>query len=381
MLSKQLDMLTLFTHKVTSRKHGSGQELKINVESLRDQSSIGITCGRLIDATGHNLVLSRVLPFSSARISNIPPSQLSFHLSNANAPFYVIGSGKTAMDTCKFIAEDPRNMRDCEVTLIGGRGTWFLNRDVLYPSHPGPLDFGSVPAVVTEMALYYRGADTDTQQLFLHLERKGFLHHVLTWTPQVCYSGILGEREVSVIRKVLGTRQIQGHAKDVIDRDQNTMLVTKRGSEYPVAEGACFVHCLNGFSPEPAPMISMNGLALNTGTLFFSSAASAWLLTPLFLRGELRRVADQFLALPALGNGEHVLFQTLMGIMYNFLRLAEAAPLHFMTAQRHNYDMSYFGFFQANLAMMMFMLKTRGTNWEDVIRTSLTRLQDVQTEA
>lgn len=96
-------------------------------------------------------------------------------LCESEAPVYVLGSGKTAIDTMNMLSKK-LNIRD-RLHCICGRGTVFINRDVAFPD-----SFSSDPNSPTktfvdwsiDMAEYFNGGNA--QELLCEFQKQGFLH-------------------------------------------------------------------------------------------------------------------------------------------------------------------------------------------------------------
>jgi len=87
---------------------------------------------RLIKAYGLAVTPNEPLDVSSRRVESVSPDYCdvrSGEIRDSNAPVWIIGGGKTAMDTAHaLITACPWR----EVNLIAGRGTFFANRDRLF---------------------------------------------------------------------------------------------------------------------------------------------------------------------------------------------------------------------------------------------------------
>ena len=88
---------------------------------------------RLIKASGFGVVPNDPLGISSARVVSVSPDFCDMRgdeMRASDAPVWVVGGGKTAMDTAHtLITEYPGR----EVNLVAGSGTFFSNRDRLFP--------------------------------------------------------------------------------------------------------------------------------------------------------------------------------------------------------------------------------------------------------
>ena len=99
-----------------------------------DGHSLVIEAKRLIKAYGLPVMPNDPLEISSARVQSVSPDYCdvrSGEMRASDAPVWIIGGGKTAMDTAHaLIAEYPGR----EVNLVAGQGTFFSRRDRLFPA-------------------------------------------------------------------------------------------------------------------------------------------------------------------------------------------------------------------------------------------------------
>jgi cation diffusion facilitator CzcD-associated flavoprotein CzcO len=97
-----------------------------------DGQALTIEAKRLIKAYGMRVTPNDPLEISSARVQSVSPDYCDVRSGEIRAgdePVWIIGGGKTAMDTAHaLITECPGR----EVNLVAGRGTFFANRDRLF---------------------------------------------------------------------------------------------------------------------------------------------------------------------------------------------------------------------------------------------------------
>jgi cation diffusion facilitator CzcD-associated flavoprotein CzcO len=88
---------------------------------------------RLIKAYGFGVVPNDPLEISSERVVSVSPDFCDMRqgeMAETDTPVWIIGGGKTAMDTAHaLITEYPGR----EVNLVAGSGTYFTNRDRVLP--------------------------------------------------------------------------------------------------------------------------------------------------------------------------------------------------------------------------------------------------------
>jgi hypothetical protein len=204
----------------------------------------------------------------------------------SDAPVWVVGGGKTGMDTAHtLITEYPGR----EVNLLAGSGVVFVNRDELYPDGLRRWWGGSRGGrVFGELAGRFDGTNgAEVRRWFL--ERAGIS---LVPEPQTFFLANLSEKENRTIAEGL-QRVVVDHLDDVVDRDGGTELILRSGDSMPVEPGSWFVNCTGYLlrseeQHEPAASASGNVVSINmrAHTLWLTPW-SAYFLTHLLFRGEL----------------------------------------------------------------------------------------------
>ena len=154
----------------------------------------------------------------------------------SDTPVWVIGGGKTAMDTAHaLITEYPGR----EVNLVAGSGTFFLSRDRFFPTGARRWWGGTlVSSTAMEMARRFDGTnETDVGNWFRATYG--------TWlTPDTgnFLLGVLSESENKTIAAGLND-VIMDHFVDVVDRDGATDLVFRSGATKAIQPGSWIVNC------------------------------------------------------------------------------------------------------------------------------------------
>ena len=99
-----------------------------------DGQLLVVEAKRLIKAYGFRVVPNDPLEISSERVQSVSPDFCDMRgdeMRASDTPVWIIGGGKTAMDTAHaLITEYPGR----EVNLVAGSGTFFLNRDRFFPA-------------------------------------------------------------------------------------------------------------------------------------------------------------------------------------------------------------------------------------------------------
>lgn len=137
-VSKAVNLETVFGHTVTACDEvetDPGPYARITFHPNDDPAQVTtVTAKRAIHAPGINYRPPQPLVLSSNTVISIIPQDLRATLAaSPGAPVYVIGGGKSGMDTILATFEaDPAR----KVVLVGGPGTSFINRSHSFPAGP-----------------------------------------------------------------------------------------------------------------------------------------------------------------------------------------------------------------------------------------------------
>jgi hypothetical protein len=204
---------------------------------------------RFIKAYGFQAKPNEPLEISSARIQSVSPDYCDMRCDEMRAsdsPVWIIGGGKTAMDTAyALITEYPGR----EVNLGAGSGTYFLSRDRLLPTGAGRWWRGkSFSKLALDVTRRFDGTnETEVKDWFRNTYG--------TWlTPQTgnFLVGLLSESENKTIAAGLND-VIMDHLVDVVDRNGGTDLVLRSGSTKAIQPGSWIVNCTGYFKSDDRP--------------------------------------------------------------------------------------------------------------------------------
>ncbi len=263
------------------------------VVRIRCRSNAGeirvIEADRLIRAPGFSIQPNDPLPLSSPRVHSVSPDHVDLRgseIAASQAPVWVVGGGKTGMDTAHTLVTTYPGR---EVNLIAGSGVVFVNRDELYPAGLRRWWRGSLGGdVFGELARRFDGTNgAEVRRWFL--ERAGLS---LVDEPETFFLANLSEREKRTVSEGL-RRVLLDHLEDVVDRDDGVELIMRSGGARSVEPGSWFVNCtgylLKG-DQQHEPVVSPSGNVLSINmrahTLWLTPW-SAYFLTHLFFRDEL----------------------------------------------------------------------------------------------
>jgi Pyridine nucleotide-disulphide oxidoreductase len=204
-----------------------------------DGRHLMIEAKRLIKAYGFRIVPNDSLEISSTRVQSVSPDFCDMRgddMQASDAPVWIIGGGKTAMDTAyALITEYPGR----EVNLVAGSGTFFSSRDRLFPAGARRW-WGGLPVsrLGPELSRRFDGTN-ETDVANWYRTTYG------TWlTPDTgnFLLGVLSESENKTISAGLND-VIMDHLVDAIDQDGTTELMFRSGSTKAIQPGSWIVNC------------------------------------------------------------------------------------------------------------------------------------------
>jgi hypothetical protein len=204
-----------------------------------DGRTLVVETKRLIKAFGLGITPNDPLQLSSARVSSVSPDFCDVRdgaMRTSSTPVWIIGGGKTAMDTAHtVITEYPGR----EVNLVAGAGTYFSNRDRLFAAGARRWWGGTLASsMAAEMAKRFDG--TNEIDVAEWMRRT----YGLWSTPGTgnFFLGVLSESENATIAAGLHD-VIMDHLVDVADRDGEPELVFRSGASKPIEPGSWVVNC------------------------------------------------------------------------------------------------------------------------------------------
>lgn len=301
-----------------------GARARLSLEAVDGGASRVVDARRLIDARGLDIPELEPLPLSSDRVVSTTPQALDMA---GDAPVYVIGGGKTGMDTAHaLITRNPRR----PVTMLTGMGTVFASRDFTLPTGLPRYWRGKlVLPTFRELAMRFDGTNAD--EVFAHFRDTYTL--CPTGTGEQFLFGILSERESRTIAR--GVKAFVGdYLVDVCDGRGGPELVLRSGAKMPIAPGSVIVNCtghvLRAARPDQpflSPGRTILTITSRAATHFLSSVAG-YFLPHLFLTDQLRQTPLYLLDIDALRRIDRKLMHitTVTHTFLNTLVLMNALP-------------------------------------------------------
>ncbi len=310
-----LEVTPLFGHEYRGHRVSEGR-VEIDAASLSKNGeapgTIRIRARRLLKGTGRDIELLPPFRLSSTRVRTVAvsdPVLTTPEFLESDAPVYVIGAGKTAMDTILHLARAARRTgRRRPLHLIAGSGMWFAVRDNAFPAGRRRYIGGTVTAdAFLRMCALFDGQNEAA--VMASLERRGLVMNIF---------GQAGNYRLALLsfaeRDEIRASVHEVHGGHLVDVDGTTMHLQQgvRRREVPIADGSWFINCTTHFRPIPHEPILQDGGAVCAPQLAMGfSGTSAYYVTHLWYRDELAPVAPQFFRArvdvePKLRYGPHV---------------------------------------------------------------------------
>jgi len=287
---KAVQVTELFGHEFES----SAEEDDVVVVTCRapDGNPVTVVADRFIDAVGLSIEANQPLGLSSTRVRSVSPETCDMRdgpIAADDAPVWVIGSGKTGMDTLHTLIKHHPGR---EVNLIAGTGTFFINRDRLYPTGARRWWSGVRPNwFIAEMVNHFDGTNEDDVAAWAR-EKAGLW---ATPTAEHLFIGLISEAEIERIRAGLG-RTVMDHLVDAVDDGEGVRLTLRSGDHVDIEPGSWIVNCTSHFDfadrPAEPPYVSASGRSIRVGAtgLFGFSSFGGYFLTHLLFLDKIRTV-------------------------------------------------------------------------------------------
>ena len=259
---------------VFCRRDADGAELRIHARFL-------------IKAFGYDIVPLQPLALSSQRVRSLAPESadlLQQVRQQGDAPIYVVGGGKTGMDTAHMLV---RELPQRKVRALIGEGTMFLDRDKVNPGR-WRRHFAGVTPLEAFLDIARRFDGRNEAVILDHLRQEYCVS--LDASCRRFMFGVMSPRENRELRDGLD-EVIKDHLVDVVDEAGGPVLVLRSGRRRPIEPGAVFVNCAGYLKAPPyEPYLSASGHVLSiqpSSTVHFLSSMSAFLLTHMLMLGKL----------------------------------------------------------------------------------------------
>ncbi len=311
-----------------------------------DGQVLVVEAKRLIKAYGLGVMPNDPLEISSARARSVSPDYCdvrSGDMRTSDAPVWIIGGGKTAMDTAyTLITEYPGR----EVNLVAGRGTFFSSRDHLFAAGARRWWGGtSLAAVATQMGRRFDGTnETEVQQWF-----RASYGTFVTPGAENFVLGVLSESENRTISAGLND-VVMDYFEDAVDRNGSTEMVFRSGATKAIQPGSWIINCtgyvgLDGDDPYE-PYVSDSGAVVSinvqSATLHLP-AFQGYYLTHLLFSDKIRDVPLYELDLQDLRHKSPVVFPYALFalVQHNLSLIYDSVPSRVFSENGLDFDNWY----------------------------------------
>ncbi|MGA1146963.1 MAG: FAD-dependent oxidoreductase [Candidatus Nanopelagicales bacterium] len=265
--------------------------VQVNCRST-DGREMRIDAKKLIKAYGAHVVPNDPLPVSSPEVRSVSPDTCDMRgspIADDDRPVWVIGGGKTAMDTVHaLVTAKPHR----EVNLMAGSGTYFSNRDVFYPNGIRRWWSGTmVNDLAGQVTARFDGTNEDAVSDWYRST------YGLWCTPKTgdFLLGLLSADENETITAGL-SQAVNDHFVDVVQTSNGPHMTLRSGASIPVEAGSWIVNCTgyiavhdHPYEPYCSPGGKVLSIQLRSSTMHLPSYM-AYFSTHLLFSGKLREV-------------------------------------------------------------------------------------------
>lgn len=343
-VAKRVDLKTGFGWEYLS--HTETRDLVEVRFRLPDGSTRTERAKRLIKAFGHDVTPSSPLLTTSSRVRSTTPEQLDVggaEVRADDAPFWIIGGGKTAMDTThQLLTALPGR----EVHVLAGPGTVFSRRDTFFPT--GARRWWAGTPINTMLRQVGRRFD-GTNEVEVHAWFRSTYGVSPTAEATDFFGAYLSDAEVDLITS--GARSIElEYFTDAVDRGDGVDLVLRSGATRSVPEGSWLLNCTGSLlrkQHDYEPFVSPSGRVLaiqmrSSATGVFSSFAGYY-LTHLLFREKLAGAGLYAVDIEGLHQKAKpvVTYASMSLALHNLSLIADALPTKVLLDCGLDYDLWY----------------------------------------
>jgi hypothetical protein len=267
---------------------GAGnQPVTIECRRESDGRALQIRARRLIKAFGYNIAPLEPLALSSPQVLSLAPesAELVRQVQLQAAPIYIVGGGKTGMDTAQMLL---RALPRRKLRMLNGDGTMFIDRDATVPGRYRRHYAGHTGLeVFLDVSRRFNGRNE--QYVLDHLRQRYCVS--LDATCQRYMFGLLSQEENRTIARGLD-EVIRDHLVDVVDEASGPVMIMRSGRRRAIEPGSVVINC-TGYLGAPAsyePYLSASGRVLSiqsASAVHFLSSQASYFLTHLWMLGKL----------------------------------------------------------------------------------------------
>lgn len=326
---------------------GGGGTIRLTCRSA-DGATRVVETRRLIKAPGLAVEPNPPLAVSSERVHSVSPDLCDVRtgeIAASDAPVWVVGGGKTAMDTAHAL------IKACpgrEVNVLAGSGTFFTCRDRAFPTGARRW-WGGVRTLPTFLEWSRRFDGTNEREAI------DWYRSTVGITPtdggRNFVFGLLSEEEAQTIRSGV-TDMVGDHLVDAVDRGEDVELLLRSGATRRTRPGSWLVNCTGYvFGTEPRhptyePYTSADGnvgVVSSRSTIALLSSFGGYYLAHLMMLGRLGELPLYELDGDGLARQSREAWAcaAVTAQLYNLGVIAENVPLEVLRRNGLNLDLWY----------------------------------------
>ena len=263
------------------------------------------TAKRFIDATSFNVEVKDPLPLTSRVVRSVAPEGLadSGLLSRDHSdPVWVVGSGKTAMDTIVALV---RANPERPLGMVTGTGTYFYNRDLVNPTGlkrwTGGVRYNAIFAGAAKRFDGTNAAEV-TDWCRAHFGTSALADPA----PTHLFFALLSENETTTVARGVND-VVRDHLVDVVDEESGPVMLLRTGARHPIASGSWIVNCTGYLARgdfEYVPYVSPSGRSMSlspTSAVIPTPGVAGYVMSQLFFLDRLAEAPLYELDFPGLG--------------------------------------------------------------------------------
>ena len=317
-----LDLVELYGHEFdTAEEQSENGATTVHITCHDAQGRTRtIAANRMINAAAFDIPVPEPLTLSSRAVTSITPQTLTRDAFGSDAPAYIIGGGKTGMDTALALMTENPNRK---IVLLNGQGTVFAKRDLFFPTTMKERWFGGQLLIQSFRDATMRFDGTNADEVYRYFTDSFCISP--DGSGEQFFFGLLSEDEANRLNAGL-SETIGDYLEDVIDTAEGPAMVLRKGGTRHMEPGAivlnCTGHVLRHDQPE-AQLLSDKGAILSINAreaIHFLTSVSGYFLTHLFLSDKLKEAPLYVLDLDTLRRKDRKVWQM------------SAATLSFMNA-------------------------------------------------
>ncbi len=280
-IKKKITVVELFGHDLES--HAEVADTVHVVCRGGAGQAVTVVADRLVKAVGLSIETNPALALSSAAVRSVSPDFCDMRdgeIGQDSAPVWIVGGGKTAMDTAlALITAQPGR----SVNLLAGVGTFFSRRDYFFAT--GGARWWRRVLAVRHFAAMADAFDGTNGQDVLDTTRRKFGTAVTDRADRYVF-GLLSDDEARRIRSGLDQTRLD-YLLDVVDSGDGVELRLRSGETLPIEHGTWIVNCtgyLNGRADNVhEPYVSPSGRTVVVGRtpMFGFTSFAGYFLTHL----------------------------------------------------------------------------------------------------